>query len=156
VPTPTYIPLATLTLTATDSEIVFSSIPATYRDLILIVGGSASAGQNIRGIFNGDTTATNYFRVTAYGEGSGSGTSGAANNNQFLYIQSGQSTMIAHVMDYSATDKHKSVLVRTSNSALAEMTAARWANTAAINSFTIQTTTGSFSVGSVFSLYGVN
>jgi hypothetical protein len=153
-PTPTYTPLATVTLGSSAASVTFSSIPATYRDLILIVNGTASAGQNIKGIFNSDSTASNYSRVTAYGDGS-STASGSANDNSFLYFQTSQSIITCQVMDYSATDKHKSVLVRTSNSSLAEMTAARWANTAAITSFQILTTTGTFSTGTTFSLYGV-
>ena len=41
-PTPTYTPLATVTLGTSAASVTFSSIPATYRDLILIFDGTGS------------------------------------------------------------------------------------------------------------------
>lgn len=157
-PTPTYVALATFTETlGTSSSITFSSIPATYRDLVLVMNVSASsAGSFMRYIFNGDTTESNYTRVFALGNGSS--TSSQALNNPYVGEYSTTAAVITfNLMDYSATDKHKSLLIRSSNaSALALMAASRWANNNAINSISIQSYTSNFAIGSTFSLYGIH
>jgi hypothetical protein len=61
-PTPTYIPLATVTLGSADSSVTFSSIPATYRDLILVLNGTRSTTSGVRARANADAGA-NYPMV---------------------------------------------------------------------------------------------
>ena len=41
--TPTYIPLATTTLGSASNSITFNSVPATYRDLIVIIDGATAS-----------------------------------------------------------------------------------------------------------------
>jgi hypothetical protein len=67
-----------------------------------------------------------------------------------------QMNLIAHFMDTSATDKHKTVLTRF-NDAGNEVAAAafRWADTNAVTSITIGQDSGSFNIGSTFALYGI-
>lgn len=154
-PTNTYTPLATITLTGTDSEIVFASIPNTYRDLILICSATASSGQDISIKLNND--ASNYSRVYAYGPGSGSGASGADSSNGFGVVRTAASNTVLQIMDYSATDKHKTILSRLNGAGDygVAMIAGRWASTTAVNQVTAYVTSGTFSVGSSFALYGV-
>jgi hypothetical protein len=150
--TQTYRPLATVTLGSSASSVTFSSIPATYRDLILIAAANGSSNElNIR--FNGDSGA-NYSRVVAYGPGP---TSFAQTGNTSIQTGIGTSNFqasITQIMDYSATDKHKTVLNRGSTSVVA-MGASRWANTAAITTLLCSAGSGTFASGSTFSLYGV-
>jgi hypothetical protein len=158
-PTPTYTPLATVTLGSSASSVTFSSIPATYRDLIL-VGDlilSTSNAQQIRIRFNGDT-GSNYFTVnmgattTTFSQTStlSAGRIGQAYNGS-------RSTHILNLMDYSATDKHKTGTARGDNASnRIEALATRWANTAAITSMTVIIEDASnFAAGSTFNLYGV-
>jgi hypothetical protein len=59
-------------------------------------------------------------------------------------------------MDYSATDKHKTVLTRnniTDNNVTA--IASRWANTAAITSVTVLSPSSTITSGSTISLYAI-
>jgi hypothetical protein len=63
-------------------------------------------------------------------------------------------------MDYSATDKHKTVLNRgqgfeSTGETEIEMTATRWGNTAAINSIMVFPNASTFNVNTTVSLYGV-
>ena len=67
---------------------------------------------------------------------------------------SDQDIATASFMDYSATDKHKTVLIRANHPGETVACAGRWANTAAITSITINTAS-TFVIGSVFSLYGI-
>ena len=167
-PTPTYVPLATLTLSSADGSITFSSIPATYRDLILLhsvkhtfAGSISVRDTGVR--FNGDT-GSNYSEVLMYGTGSSTASNSATRSSiQLVYGMASSNFQLGvmQIMDYSATDKHKSVLYRTGagndDNYGTFAGAFRWANTAAVTSLSI-TPSGSYEViaGSTFSLYGVN
>jgi hypothetical protein len=162
-PTPTYVSLATITLGSTDSEIIFSSIPATYRDLVLVISAKMSVGKTIGARFNGDT-GTNYSIVNMGGNGSTTGADAFTSSAlQFFGARANVSTTIfdasiLQVMDYSATDKHKTALSRGSQpNSVVDASAGRWANTAAINQISLFAFGGgsNFTVGSTFSLYGI-
>lgn len=152
-PTSTYIALATVTLGGTDNEIIFSSIPATYRDLILVVDGSVTVNQGALVRFNNDST--NLSQVAMYGNGSSPASFSEAQNSS-LQIYTAQSGAVIQIMDYAATDKHKMTLVRSggaSSSVFSFVT--RWGSTAAINSVKLTTASGLFNTGTTFSLYGI-
>ena len=154
-PTPTYTALATVTLGSSASSVTFSSIPATYRDLILIVNGTCSTANGILVTHNGDTTNANYTSVNMAGNGS-TATSGTATNRNMISIYTTQSQGIIQFLDYSATDKHKTALSRSdTSSAETYALARRWANTAAITSIGLSTSAGTFNSGLTASLYGV-
>jgi len=157
-PVSTYVPLATITLSSTDSEIVFSSIPATYRDLVLVYRGVAFENA-VSARANADT-GTNYSLVRMGGNGSTTFSS-APTTSFFPILYSGTPvTGMGRLMifDYSATDKHKTALTRGDGSdySITEALASRWANTDAIHSLTVYTGLGvNFAIGSTFSLYGI-
>lgn len=161
-PTNTYIPIATVTLASTDSEVVFASIPSTYRDLVLVFNGTTSApgADSVTFRFNTDT-GSNYSNVRMVGNSSGASSYADTANTLYIGVAVNTSepmTIHAQIFDY-ATDKHKGVLSR-SNQAGGWVTAhaGRWANTSAINTVRVLPTGGSswtFSIGSTFSLYGI-
>lgn len=165
-PTNTYTALATITLTGTDTTIDFANIPSTYRDLVLVcqARGTISTFTNIQMQFNGITTST-YSTVAMYGIGSGSGVSYSETTTNITLEQIARSTdtsgvftpVITQLMDYSATDKHKTVLTRNSStvSAVVAALASRWASNDAINAIKLFPFGGSFAIGSTFSLYGI-
>jgi hypothetical protein len=70
-----------------------------------------------------------------------------------------RSAGVTTIMDYSATDKHKTSLSRGNALGQANVSviayASRWANTNAITSLTVLLESGSFLTGSTLSLYGV-
>jgi hypothetical protein len=160
-PTPTYVSLGTITLASTDSEIVFSSIPATYRDLIVIIQATGSARIEPKFRINGDT-GSNYSWVRMTGTGSATASS-AGTFSYGVLSQAGQletstpTNIIFQLMDYSATDKHKTILSSFDNAADAvEKFANRWANTSAVTSLAFNfDVAGSYASGSTFSLYGI-
>jgi hypothetical protein len=156
-PTPTYTPLATVTLGTTAASVTFSSIPATYRDLILVYNGTVNVGTDARVRLNGDS-GSNYSWVAMFGNGSttGSPSSGSATGMTLGYPGTGLTNIICQIMDYSATDKHKTALSRSSNAAVVVSAhAGRWANTAAVTSLGIESIDVTFQSGSTFNLYGV-
>ena len=162
-PTMTYTPLANVTLGSTASSVTFSSIPATYRDLILVITSkTATTPTDIRGRFNSDTGA-NYNRV-AMATQSNSVVSFSNTGLDSFYIWGtgdsagawGVATM--NIMDYSATDKHKTILSRGNalgGFAEVEAQATRWASTSAMTSILLFPATSSFAIGSTFNLFGV-
>lgn len=152
--TPTYTALATTTLSSAVSSVTFSSIPATYRDLIVVINaGVASPTPNVNLYYNADTTGANYTNVWMQGSSAG------ANSSTGLVGIGNIATdgiFILQIMDYSATDKHKTTLGRWQRGATNVFAAAyRWADTAAINSIEYELSGSSFVAGSTFSLYGI-
>ena len=153
-PTPTYTLIDSVTLGSSASSVTFSGISATGKgDLVLSVEelGTSTIGTEIR--FNSDS-GSNYSYVYAQegsSTGSGSETSirpgGNANATRTKQI-------ICQVMDFSASDKHKSVLLRSN---IAETTvlmgAYRWANTSPITSITMTPIINQYAATSTFFLY---
>jgi hypothetical protein len=160
-PTPTYTPLATVTLGSSASSVTFSSIPATYRDLVLVQKGitTTSAIDALVLRLNGDTGG-NYSHVHMEGEGGGTAGSDASSGSTSMITGltgTSQSSSIISLLDYSATDKHKTMLCRSNaphNRVRAN--AGRYASTSAITSITVFTASGlSFASGCTFNLFGV-
>jgi hypothetical protein len=140
-----------------DASVTFSSIPATYRDLILVFNGQTTpATAYIEVALNGDETGSNYSHVVAQGNGSAP-LSFSATGNSAAFVSDTPTVFALQFMDYSATDKHKTMVWRSSSGQqIVQMGAWRWANTAAVNSIKLYDTSGeSFAVGSTFSLYGI-
>lgn len=151
-------PLANITLSGSAQTVTFSSITAGYRDLYIVLQGSTTTAQNVFVKFNSDATTTNYSAVTMSGDGS-STTSKTVNSNYLNYWtnwDTAQNNLLLHVLDFSATDKHKSYLSRNNSTGVGvEALAGRWANTAAITSVAISAFTN-FATGTSFSLFGVS
>jgi len=159
-PTPTYTPLANITLSSTATSVTFSSISQAYRDLVLVVAPKISVPGNSPQVrFNSDTGA-NYNVVVARGTGSATNSYAYANLNNtwitFVAVDATGSNAILNIMDYSATDKHKTMLSRSNASEYGtDMMASRWASTAAITSVSVYCDGYTFTSGTTMALYGV-
>lgn len=158
-PTPTYTPLANITLGSTAATVTFSSISQSYRDLVLVFSVNAAAQMTyVLARLNSDS-GSNYSFVQAYGYSGGA----ASDTNTLTGVNLAyhatpltEMFVTANFMDYSVTDKHKTVLVRTTKADQeTSMKAVRWANTAAITSIALSPTASSFAAGSTFALYGI-
>ena len=159
-PTPTYTPLATVTLGGTASSVTFSSIPATYRDLIVVYNflGSTSAFTNF--IVNSDSTA-NKGRVSMIGGLTPFSASSSTDGDFYTGVlnTTNRTSGVVQLMDYSATDKHKTFLARwgefQSSDQFVNAYAYRWPSTSAITSINFRTSSGNFAIGATFNLYGI-
>jgi len=164
--TPTYDLLESVTLTSSAASVTFSSIDQSYGDLILtlMTGNDSGFSRQNYVYLNGDT-GNNYHYVAMRGTGS---VAASFSGTDDTLVQAGDSirsknlgdmNWVVNLFDYSATDKHKSVLTRLTNlsgaSDAAAAAASRWANTAAITSITMAPNNTTYSVGSTFNLYGV-
>lgn len=161
--TPTHVLLSQITLGATTSDVTFSNIPQGYGDLVLVCSLRMSVGKTL-GITINDDTGSNYTQV--WMRGSGSAASSSSNTfTQYRFMgenvnvsTSDFDNSITSFLDYSATDKHKTMLTRNNQpSASVEAIAGRWANTNAITKLSFAPVGGgsNFFVGCTFSLYGV-
>lgn len=158
-PTPTYTPLANITLGSSAASVIFSSINQGFRDLVLVINAwqTTPTGSNIT--LNGDS-AGNYSNVRM--SGTGSATSSASQTGWFglktywTTAPSPGSNVIINFLDYSATDKHKTILTRSNDTVYGvEAWANRWASTAGVTSITIPAGGDTWAAGSTFSLYGI-
>ena len=154
--TTAWVPLATTTLSSSAASVTFGSIPSGYRDLI--IQGQSSSGTNVNAFIklNSDGATSNYFAVTMYAEG---GTAGSTYNNDGRIMSTGtdEFPFYIQIMDYSASNKHTTVLSRSGAVDIVRAFATRWANTDVVTTVELFHTGGySFLAGSTFSLYGSN
>lgn len=157
-PTPTYTLIASTTLTSSATEVTFSGI-AAGGDLVLVSSIKTSSATNPRIQFNGDT-GSNYSLVNMAGDGGAPSSSTSTTLIALNFFATSSTTQAnlstTQISDYSATDKHKSVLIRNGSAdRQAEAIAARWANTAAITSIRVHVILGNMGIGSTFHLYKI-
>lgn len=143
------------TITSTVSSVTFSSIPNTFRDLILVIN-KPSGDFRVSLRFNNDS-GTNYVGLSLQNAGN----SVARYNSNQNYIWSplfnsggnAANLTVFQIMDYSRTDKHKTVLSKSSiPTSVVSMESWRWANLSAINSIYVEP---DLTTGSTLSLYGI-
>jgi hypothetical protein len=156
----TYTPIATTTLGSATGSYTFSSIPATYTDLVLIADWSNAAGTGTAIILNGDTSG-NYSYTYMYGTGSaaGSGRNSNATNTGIGYDPTAnrRQNSIVHFMNYSNTTTYKTILVRNNVPEFQIVGSVNlWRSTAAINSIKIDNSPQNFNAGATFTLYGIS
>jgi hypothetical protein len=149
----TYEKIATQTVSAV-SSITFSSIPATYTDLVLIGAGNSSSSGTLYLQFN-SVTSNQYSYTSLYGTGS-SAASGSTVAGAFGYVgfyNTNQSNFICNLQNYSNSTTYKTTISRTNSSDYVATTAMLWANNSSINSILIAPNSGNFT-GTV-TLYGI-
>jgi len=152
----TYEPIATTTLGSATASYTFSSIPATYTDLVLVANFSKSAAARLDMQFNGDT-GSNY----SYTRLNGNGTSASSDRlSNFGVIDAGYtdttiSTSIIQINNYANTTTQKTAMIRANASSLnVGLFLGLWRSTAAINSITLGGG-NNLQTGSTFTLYGI-
>jgi hypothetical protein len=150
----TYTQIASTTLGSAASSVTFSSIPSTYTDLVLVFNGVSSADADFRLQFNGDT-ASNYSNTYINGNGSTVG-SGRDPVGTIGEGNTGDTVVIANIMNYSNATTYKTTISRGNTSNKNVMARVMtWRSTSAINSIVANRSSGNFSTGSTFNLYGI-
>lgn len=156
----TYDPIATTTLGSAAASHTFSSIPATYTDLIMVISAKSTTDSYVKIQYNGDT-ASNYSTTSIYGGSGGAGSKRGSNMTywQTFYNYNGGdwTTQIFHIFNYANTTTFKTAILR-ENAPQYEVGAnvGMWRKTPeAINSIKIETVSGNFNSGSTFTLYGI-
>lgn len=157
----TYTPIATTTLGSAAASYTFSSIPATYTDLVIVANGLGSGNTGLGMQFNGDT-ASNYSATFLEGSGTAAISERQASVGSIrvawnsLWDTSTIANIIINVQNYSNTTTYKTSINRSNNSArYAEAIVGLWRSTAAITSITLSGSSTNLAAGSTFTLYGI-
>jgi hypothetical protein len=158
-PSMTYEPIETKTLSTAAVSVTFSSVPSTYTDLILIWNGVTATSNNVSLQFNSDT-ATNYSTTRIRGTGTSAESSRWTNINMMYGPNpdtTGNSTVTWQIQNYSNSTTNKTAIAR-GGGAGGETGAyvGLWRNTNAINSVTV-IINGSvnMNIGTTITLYGI-
>jgi hypothetical protein len=160
----TYEPIATTTLTSNSATIDFSSIPATYTDLVLVFPAKSSPGGSDAWIMVNGDTASNYGYRGMFGDGGVSGafqTATVAIGLLTDYYGVPQATdghvAIAIFNNYANTITHKTMISRANHAVSGtDMNVCTWRSTAAINRLTLKFNASPvYATGSTATLYGI-
>jgi hypothetical protein len=165
----TYEHIASVTVTSSASSISFTSIPATYTDLVLIgvVTGSLDETLYVDWGFNNDT-GNNYGRWV-WGQAGGSATNDNRNGNRariewdVLEVQDNISySFIAHVNDYASTAIYKNIFGISINAGIdgtqgINYAGGMWANTAAVTRIDMlpNNPAKSWGAGTTLAMFGI-
>jgi hypothetical protein len=160
----TYEPIATTTLGSAASTITFSSIPATYTDLRLVLNSSVSAtGSELKLTFNNDT-ATNYSFTSLYGYGATANSYretsrvGIPLDAAFGIPNTQWALWTADVFSYAGST-NKTALTTGSNdnngSGATFRNVGLWRSTSAITRLDLSVSGITFSIGTIATLYGI-
>jgi hypothetical protein len=163
----TYEPIATYTLSSNQNDITFSSIPATYTDLIIVfTGNSTNTGSSTNGMrcrVNGDT-GSNYSVTYLNGDGSTASSSRDTSTTYFIPGEIGQTSntaptvLIMQLMNYANSTTYKTILSKVSiATSITQASVSLWRSTSAINSVTLSRDFGTNQLksGSTATLYGI-
>ena len=160
----TYEKIATTTLGSAATTLDLTSIPSTFTDLRLVVVGADndSAGYNIRFQYNNDT-GNNYSFTDLRGDGSSASSLRVSNDN---YIFAGSMPADINVPFLATLDifsyagsTYKTVLVTSSTdkngSGSTRSLVGLWRSTSAINTILLGVASGTWAIGTTFTLYGI-
>jgi hypothetical protein len=167
----TYTLIEAQTLASSAASVTFSSIPATYTDLVLKInarGDIADTDINLYTTFNSDS-ATNYSaNYVRFQSGTTAAASNVSNQTYFnisfwsegtSYTSNTFSSNEVYIPNYTmAQYKPFSTAWTTENNASdarGGLAASLWRNTAAITSITLTPYSGNLITGSSFYLYGI-
>jgi hypothetical protein len=153
------------------ANIAFTSIPATYTDIVIKYSGrSTDTGnyQNVNVKINADT-GSNYRSLLVYGDGSGVGSDTTTTTFlKFMYAPFSSATASVfgngelYFPNYAGS-AYKSMSADTvtennatgAGSVLTGLTAGLWSDTSAITDLTLTPNTGNWAQYSTASLYGI-
>jgi hypothetical protein len=153
----TYEPIATQTLGSATATVTFTSIPATYTDLVVVCGVFGNASTNLKFRCNNDS-GSNYSGTYLFGNGTTAGSGRVSNQTSALAYGSGitQGSFVLHFMNYANTTTFKTVLCRSDDASNQTNTwVDLYRSTSAINRIDLLGDAANFSIGSTFTLYGI-
>lgn len=156
----TYEPIATTTLSSTQSSIQFSSIASTWTDLRLVIKATSTTGGLLYMRLNSDT-GSNYSTTSLYGTPVSSyrttnathmditdqNVTGISQNPNFFTID---------FMSYKGST-YKTCLITGSQKTdgVTYRMVGLWRSTSAINDINLYLSTGSFGSGTIATLFGI-
>ena len=159
--TGSYESIATTTLTSSQSSVVFSSIPSTYKHLQIRAIYETTNIDNIGITLNGSTAQTRSHFLYGFGASAGAGDT----TSNWFTVQAGTSSttfyaMVIDILDYADTNKYKTARILSgvdfNGSGCVALSSSYYATTSAVSSLSIQPAGGNnFTQYSSFALYGI-
>jgi hypothetical protein len=156
----TYDRIANVTGTGSSDTISFTSIPATYTDLVLVLNGALSTGNNTRMRFN-NNTGNNYNEIVLSGDGSSAVSYSTFSQTAFVfpgYTEGTISNMITQIPNYANTTTFKTFIHRRNSlgASQASFNVGTWIQTAAINRIDIFSASGAtWTSSTTATIYGI-
>lgn len=160
----TYDRIEARTLGSASSSVTFTSIPATYTDIVAVVSMPASGAVTTAIRFNSDT-GTNYSTTLLVGSGGGADSYRESNKSYGITggLVSGlgaNSNFILQIQNYSNTTTFKTAISRSNSVTNAEVGAnvILYRSTSAISSISFIDYAGgsnTYPIGTTFTLYGI-
>lgn len=160
-----YKSIMSIVLGSTASTVTFNNIPQTYSDIILVANFGRSAADTGSWFRVNNDSGTNYCTTNISGTGTSaiSGKDFSVNVGRYFRSLSNQTTnnsIIMDFMNYANPNIYKTILTRGGTSAGTgsgtEANVNVWRSTSPITSISLITSTGTYSSGSVFNLYGLS
>lgn len=162
-PTQTYTPIATTTIASTTNTVTFTSIPNTYTDIILVMGGSMAVTANmfIR-VGNGSLdSGSNYSITEITGTGTAATSTRLSSQTEYMLTQGAyfqgneQSNIIVNFQNYSNNTTYKSWIHRSNTPTYGTtLGVGLWRSTSIINQISLYGIQN-YNVGSTVTLYGI-
>lgn len=164
----TYEPIATTTLGSAVGTVTFSSIPATYTDLIFVTSPTATNNNYDIGFRYNSDSGSNYSMTTIVVNTDNSASAYSTRETNVSSIRSNTNInntipnpLVMQIQNYANTTTFKTSLSRIgvpSGGYGIAATVGLWRSTSAINEITLVLLGGgstTFKAGSVFTLYGI-
>lgn len=160
----TYEPIATTTLGSAASSITFSSIPATYTDLVLVLNPIVTTATTFGVRYNNVSTGSSYSitRLEGNGTTASSGRLAGQNELRISFVSTSRTTnvtsIVANIIDYSNTTTNKMTLSRAgAYSEGTEAIVGIFISTSAINRIDIIPMAGGtiINTGTMATIYGI-
>lgn len=158
-PTPTYDLISEQVLGSAAASVTFSSIPGTYKDLVLESVGIGTGYQSVQLQYNGDTSSGLYSGTYIQGDGTNAASGRITGQNYAIAgdINTVYGTSRAQIQSYANGSVYKSSLSSAATAGQRRIDwVCLWRNTNAITSITL-TPLGafSFSTGFTVRLWGI-
>ncbi len=161
----TYEKIQSTTLGSATSAINFTSIPATYTDLrLVLVATTTVSGRNLYLRFNSDS-ASNYSSTYLLGNGTAASSGRTTSADQIsvtdgtVAISSTTPHLFAIDVFSYAGSTNKTALISTSQDRNGTGSVANvvglWRSTSAITSVNLSTSTDDFKIGTIATIYGI-
>jgi hypothetical protein len=167
----TYVAIATTTVgSGGTANITFSSIPATYTDLAILVSlrsNNSAVFDNVKITFNNNTSSYNYRSLNGNGSAASSDSFTSDPADKIIGIINGDTStastfgsLYVYIPNYAGSTNKSlaidSVSENNATTAYARIAANLWSNTAAITSIKLEPYAGtSFNQHSTATLYGI-
>jgi hypothetical protein len=152
----TYEKVQTTTLSS-DGTLTLTSIPSTYTDLVVVIRGKSTGGeQNVSVRFNGDT-ASNYSRIRLLGYPSATQTEVQTNQTETDVGDWGtnEAVIILNIFSYSNTSTWKNFTSRSNEATYVSIYTGHWRSTSAINEIVFFKPGASIAAGTTATIYGI-